>query len=120
MSAAESVGKGLEKALWNMAWWAGEEKPKVSVSLTSALQDLQLSTADMVVILKSYQAGLISHQAFLEAFIRKQYIRGVDWETEAKRERIENPTPVGNDGTSSGTGNSLPTMDRGTVNLPAA
>jgi hypothetical protein len=120
MSAAESVSKGLEKALWNMSWWAGDEDPKVSVSLTSALQDLQLSTADMVVILKSYQAGLISQQAFLESFIRKNYIRGVDWETEAKRERIENPTPVGNDGTSSGTGNSLPTMDRGTVNLPAA
>ena len=120
MSAAESIGKGLEKALWHAAFWAGDTDPKISVSLTSSLQDLQLSTQDMVVILKSYQAGLISEQSYLEAMIRKKYIRGRDWQEEAALPKIETPVPVGNDGTSSGTGNSLPTMDRGTVNLPAA
>ena len=122
MSAARSVEKALEKALWHLAFWVGQENPKVSVSLTSAMSDLMLSTADMVVILKSYQAGLISERSFLESFIRKQYIRGRDWQEEAALPKIETPVPVGNDGTSSGTGNSLPSvkMDRNTVDMPSA
>lgn len=89
MSAARSVEKGIEKALWHMAYWVGVEDPKTSVSLTSGLQDLLISPQDMVVMFKAVQAGMMSEQAWIEAMIRKQWVRGVDWEEEAKRPRIE-------------------------------
>ena len=89
MSAARSVEKAIEKSLQSMSWWMGEEYPKVNVSLTQSLQDLQLTTADMIVIMRSYQSGLISEQSFLEALIRKQYIRGRNWSEEAALPRID-------------------------------
>lgn len=119
MTSARSVEKAIEKALWHMSIWMGDDNPKASVSLTRALTELSISTADMVVIFKSYLSGAISEQAWLEACIRRGYIRGRDWQQEAALPKIEVPQQIKNDGTSSGTGNSLPTLDRGTVNMPA-
>lgn len=93
MSAARSVEKGIEKALWHMAYWVGEEDPKTSVSLTGGLNDLMIGAQDMVVMFKAVQAGLLSEQAWIEAMIRKNWVRGVDWEEEAKRPRIDLPDP---------------------------
>lgn len=82
MTIALSVSKALEKALWWMAWWRNVEAPVVSVSLTSALIELQLTTEDLRTLFAALQAGRISEQTWLEALVRKQLVKGRTWEDE--------------------------------------
>lgn len=76
MTVALSVSKALEKALWWMSWWRGVEDPQVSVNLTSALTNLQLTVQDLQFMLAAVIAGKLTVQAFVEAVVRSGRIVG--------------------------------------------
>lgn len=99
MTLALSVGKALEKALWWMAWWRNVEDPQVSVSLTSAITELEITTPDLTVLLSARKSNDVSEETWLEALERKRLLGGrtVDEETaliavqkqEAQQRQIE-------------------------------
>jgi hypothetical protein len=95
MSAALSVSKAIEKSLWYMAYWMGEDNAEVSVSMTSALTDLQLSDADLRLIFEALQAGRLSEQTWYEALIRRTIIRGREWEEEQALARLNSEPRMG-------------------------
>jgi len=81
-TAARALSSSLSKALWVVAWWAGQDNPTATIALNTDIVASQMSPGMLTALMAARQADTISERTFLEALVSGEIIQGRTWEEE--------------------------------------